>query len=519
MLHFALLSSDHERILRHHVQEDAWTSAIQTLSGQDDLELYYRFAPVLVRHAPVEATTAFRRQPALDVKRLVPALITPRSAKEPARNVEAVIGYIEYAITELDNTDAAVYNALLTLYATQRDVTDEGPLLRFLASTPDNPLTGKPYYDLDYALRLCKANGKLQACGLIYGKLGLYESSVDLALETGDLELAKLNADKPEDDPVLRKKLWLKVARYVVDHQKDLKAAMRFLESTDLLKIEDILPFFPDFVVIDDFKEEICAALEGYSAHIERLKDEMDDAARTADAIKADIADLAGRFVVLDPADTCAHCSYPLLTRQFYVFPCRHGFHADCLINEVTLHMPQHQLRRLLSLQTKLAQAQQNGSMKGAASESTLIADSKKLALASVQGLDQVRKLILPDALVGAIGGGVGAIGTGVGALGGVLPIPGVRNRTEVQDLSSNGDLAPMTAVQAPHESQPRPPGHGLGAAQLGVSMRKTKEGKKMTEVEKVKEELDELLASKCVLCDLALNSLDRPFVEAGEEI
>ena len=36
---------------------------------------------------------------------------------------------------------------------------------------------------------------------------------------------------------------------------------MAFLENTDLLKIEDILPFFPDFVVIDDFKEEICTAL------------------------------------------------------------------------------------------------------------------------------------------------------------------------------------------------------------------------------------------------------------------
>ena len=52
---------------------------------------------------------------------------------------------------------------------------------------------------------------------------------------------------------------------------------MRFLENTDLLKIEDILPFFPDFVVIDDFKDEICTALEGYSAHIDALKADMDE--------------------------------------------------------------------------------------------------------------------------------------------------------------------------------------------------------------------------------------------------
>ena len=63
---------------------------------------------------------------------------------------------------------------------------------------------------------------------------------------------------------------------------------MAFLESTDLLKIEDILPFFPDFVVIDDFKEEICTALEEYSAHIDSLKAEMDETTKNAEAIKAD---------------------------------------------------------------------------------------------------------------------------------------------------------------------------------------------------------------------------------------
>ena len=113
---------------------------------------------------------------------------------------------------------------------------------------------------------------------------------------------------------------------------------MRFLESTDLLKIEDILPFFPDFVVIDDFRDEICTALEGYSAHIEQLKEDMTESTESAEAIKADIADLKNRFVVVQPNERCSSCGLALLTRQFYVFPCQHTFHADCLINEVRLH-------------------------------------------------------------------------------------------------------------------------------------------------------------------------------------
>lgn len=112
---------------------------------------------------------------------------------------------------------------------------------------------------------------------------------------------------------------------------------MRFLENTDLLKIEDILPFFPDFVVIDDFKEEIAHALEGYSSHIDKLKSEMDEATQTADAIKLDIAALKNRFITIDAGEQCSHCSHLLLTRQFYVFPCHHTFHADCLIGLVSL--------------------------------------------------------------------------------------------------------------------------------------------------------------------------------------
>ena len=112
---------------------------------------------------------------------------------------------------------------------------------------------------------------------------------------------------------------------------------MRFLENTDLLKIEDILPFFPDFVVIDDFKEEICTALEGYSAHIDQLKSEMDEATRNADAIKQDIAGLQKRFITIDAGEKCSECGQPLLTRQFYVFPCQHTFHADCLIGLVSV--------------------------------------------------------------------------------------------------------------------------------------------------------------------------------------
>ena len=70
---------------------------------------------------------------------------------------------------------------------------------------------------------------------------------------------------------------------------------MIFLKDCPLLKIEDVLPFFNDFVLIDDFKEEICTALGEYNKHIQDLKDEMDEATNTAEAIRADIRDLRNK--------------------------------------------------------------------------------------------------------------------------------------------------------------------------------------------------------------------------------
>jgi hypothetical protein len=112
-------------------------------------------------------------------------------------------------------------------------------------------------------------------------------------------------------------------------------SAMTFLESTDLLKVEDILPFFPDFVVIDDFKAEICSALEDYSGRIDDLRAEMDEATASAESIKRDIEGLKNRFITVEPADKCWKCGLTLVTKQFYVFPCQHVFHAECLISMV----------------------------------------------------------------------------------------------------------------------------------------------------------------------------------------
>jgi len=209
-------------------------------------------------------------------------------------------------------------------------------------------------YDLKYALRLCAEHSLQRACVHIYTTMGLYDEAVDLALQF-DTELAKQNADKPDDNEELKKKLWLKIARHVVEKEKNIERAMEFLQECPLLKIEDILPFFPDFVTIDNFKDAICTSLQEYNKHIETLKTEMDEATGSAREIRAEINSFRNRFAVVRSHDKCSACGYPLMMRAFYLFPCSHKFHADCLVAEVLPHLPLSVSSRASELQRRIA--------------------------------------------------------------------------------------------------------------------------------------------------------------------
>jgi len=165
--------------------------------------------------------------------------------------------------------------------------------------------------------------------------MGQYLQAVELALKHNDIDLAAIVADRPEGNDKLRKKLWLLIAEKKIREDSGIKSAIEFLKRCELLKIEDLIPFFPDFVVIDDFKDEICNALEEYSRHIDSLKQEMDNSAHTAEQIKSEIKALDMRYAIVEPGEKCWICGLPVLSRQFFVFPCQHAFHSDCLGKKV----------------------------------------------------------------------------------------------------------------------------------------------------------------------------------------
>ncbi|XP_022256973.1 vacuolar protein sorting-associated protein 18 homolog [Limulus polyphemus] len=257
------------------------------------------------------------------------------------------IRYLEFCINELQNRDQAIHNYLLALYARlQKDKLMDYLILQGQEESMVS-------YDLKYALRLCSEVEESEACVHIYTTMGLYEEAVDLALKF-DVQLAKKNADRPEDNEELRKKLWLKIAKHVVKEENDIKKAMEFLQECDLIKIEDILPFFPDFVTIDHFKDAICSSLDEYNTHIDSLKDEMEEATQSAGEIRTEIQTFRNKHTLVKAQEKCSACFFPVMTRAFYLFPCQHMFHMDCLIAEVITHLITNKRHRVEEIQRQL---------------------------------------------------------------------------------------------------------------------------------------------------------------------
>lgn len=109
--------------------------------------------------------------------------------------------------------------------------------------------------------------------------------------------------------------------------------------NSSVLSLKDILPLFPQSIMINNFKPEIIHALNQYNLKMNQLSRDMQELLQISANLKTQIKEsqtqsAKGRiYTIIEPGEPCALCTDLLVGKVFVCFPnCSHGFHKDCLV-------------------------------------------------------------------------------------------------------------------------------------------------------------------------------------------
>uniref|UniRef100_A0A915PH72 Vacuolar protein sorting-associated protein 18 homolog n=1 Tax=Setaria digitata TaxID=48799 RepID=A0A915PH72_9BILA len=281
-LYLAQKLKDYATIVNVHLLQSNYEKVLEVIRTQHILELYYKHSPILIEKIPTELTAAWIEEgQALVSDRLLPALYRCQDVSK-TKMVTAALKYLNFIINENWAT-RAMHNFMITLCA---EFKPEELLHYFERYGYDRNLIP---YDIEYALRVCIEKQALRRCCVfMYCVDELYDEAVSLAL-TIDLELAKTcakqmmkpneneydfllpNSCRPKFSTDMRRRVWIQIARYVIEKQKDIAACVSLIkESDNTIKIQDLLPFFPEFATIEYFKGPLCECLKEHSGKIKQ---------------------------------------------------------------------------------------------------------------------------------------------------------------------------------------------------------------------------------------------------------
>lgn len=182
--------------------------------------------------------------------------------------------YLEWAVETHDASgDVTLHNLLILLYARYRPKRLHEYLIKCGFDKMAVP------YELDFALRTCEQHKLDKSTVFLYCVSEMFSDAVDLSFKAfgeDGVTIAKECAhmmDPDEEDVIMglepkfsveyRRRIWLKIASFVIGKGENAAECIGLLkESGDVISIQDILPFFPEFTEIKDFKDPFANVLK-----------------------------------------------------------------------------------------------------------------------------------------------------------------------------------------------------------------------------------------------------------------
>jgi hypothetical protein len=302
----------------------------------------------------------------------------------PAQSFEddpsAIPTYLE-GVIKLGCRSSSVYSYLISLY-TKLD--DEEPLYNFLsAHVPSMSATAEAErkvvqagvfldsqhilaspLDMSFALRTVLKSGRhFRSAIILYKGYGMRQQAVELALKVDPSLARELAQESVELEE--RKRLWLMIAKSAATDPSNrvgkdvVTRVVTVLRECgpDVLSIEEVLPYMPDFASINQIKDEICEALSSYSSKIDSFLKEMSECDQMCDNLRDEIRRLKSHRMRMRPDARCSFTNKLVLNagEPFYVFPSGFVVLASALTAEVYPYLNKKQQERVQQLERILS--------------------------------------------------------------------------------------------------------------------------------------------------------------------
>jgi len=238
LVYFAEVMKDYPQIITHYLQEENFHKALEALSKQTNIDTFYKYSPIFFELLPKEMVDLWIKLGTnLSPARLLPSMSSCCHSDEQSSEA---MRYLEHCVNRLGSEEQSIHNSLLSLYLQHRPE-------KLLEYVKERKSGTEIHFDKLMLARLCteRDNPHLnEACVYLYRMLGWYEEAVDLALSL-NVELAREVANSVGSDEFsfvvgggggdgqteeLKKMLWLRIARHVIEKENDVNKAMEFLQ-------------------------------------------------------------------------------------------------------------------------------------------------------------------------------------------------------------------------------------------------------------------------------------------------
>lgn len=377
LLYFANMINDFQFVLKYYISLQRWDESLKVLATQQNPDLIYKCATVLLVNCPVKTIdTWIRLVDDLEELKLMPSLLTYNKTVAIPKNIKPEhnqsLRFLKFLIFERKVSNKIIHNTFFSILITYPNISNENFILKELESYQNTKRTifgrynNEILFDFDFILRLSFKYHRIQTAISIYSILEKNKEAVTLALDNDLINTAILVADKHnETNEFERKKLWLMISEklinkvvtnkdYINEHRDmffdvikhdingngnddSVYLLLKFLiQRCDDLTVKDLLPLFPDFVIIDNFKDSLVESLKRLSLEMNKTSLDMDNTLKESKKINEKIKDFkTTNFQIIEPFESCQICHKILAIRKFIVFPCSHSFHQDCVVKSI----------------------------------------------------------------------------------------------------------------------------------------------------------------------------------------